>query len=383
MPNDVFDELQQTLATHGPGPAVDRLCDTLRQRKDYGGLFYALLLKKRQELGVSPVPTEPADALPQQVHQTYEEGIREAARTVGSLYLHESDIPRAWLYYRMIGETAPVREALERCQPGEEDDVQRLIEVAFHEGVHPTRGFDWVLERHGLCSAITMTSSLDFGRATDVREHCVRRLVRTLYQELRERLAADIERQEGKPPPEQRVRELMAGRDYLFADEFYHVDVSHLSSVVQMSIHLPPGEELEMARELCAYGERLSDRFQYAGEPPFENQYRDYGMYLATLAGDNVEEGIAHFQAKAAQADPENDGTNAAEVLVNLLLRLGRPAEALAVARRYLVRVDRQLSCPNLVELCRLAGDYGTLAEVAREQQDPVHYLAGLLAQRG
>ena len=54
MDSATFDELQQTLKTEGAGTALDRLCTTLRERKDYGNLFYALLLKKRHELGVSP-----------------------------------------------------------------------------------------------------------------------------------------------------------------------------------------------------------------------------------------------------------------------------------------------------------------------------------------
>ena len=58
------------------------------------------------------------------------------------------------------------------------------------------------------------------------------------------------------------VRELIAGRDWLFQDDFYHIDVSHLGAVVQMSVHLPPGEELDLARELCAYGERLAPRLR-------------------------------------------------------------------------------------------------------------------------
>jgi hypothetical protein len=99
--------------------------------------------------------------------------------------------------------------------------------------------------------------------------------------------------------------------------------------------------------------------------------------------GENVEEGLAHFRAKVEKADPENDGTFPAEVLVNLLLRLGRPAEALAVARRHLTgATGRPLSCPGIVELCQQAGDYAALAEVAREQGDPVHYLAGMLARK-
>jgi hypothetical protein len=174
--------------------------------------------------------------------------------------------------------------------------------------------------------------------------------------------------------------QLLAGRDWLFQDEFAHVDVSHLSSAVQMSIHLDPCPDLEMARELCVYGSRLSPRLRYPGDPPFEDQYRDYGFYLAVLAGDQVEEGIAHFRAKAEQADPEQEGTYPAQVLVNLLLRLNRVGEALAVARRFLASSDGQLlTCPTVGELCQRASDYRTLAEVAREQGDAVHFVAGLI----
>src|SRR5262249_5332092 len=109
--------------------------------------------------------------------------------------------------------------------------------------------------------------------------------------------------------------------------------------------------------------------------------YTDYAIFLDIMAGKNVEEGIAHFRAKAENADPETVGTFPAEVLVNLLMRLDRPAEALAVARRFLATVDeRRLTCPGLSEPCRRTNDYQTLAEVARERQDPVHFMAGLLA---
>ena len=96
--------------------------------------------------------------------------------------------------------------------------------------------------------------------------------------------------------------------------------------------------------------------------------------------GDKVEEGIAHFRKKADEADPETIGTYPAQVLVNLLLRLNRLPEALAVARRHLASADgRQLSCPSISELCQRANDYGTLAEVAREQGDAVHFVAGMI----
>ena len=68
---------------------------------------------------------------------------------------------------------------------------------------------------------------------------------------------------------------------------------------------------------------------------------------------------------------------------MNLLLKLGRGREALEVSRKHLAKTDgRPTSCPNLNELCQRLGAYEMLAEVARELNDPVYYLAGLLAAR-
>ncbi len=381
MDSALFDELQRTLAAEGSDAAVTRLCERLRDNKDYVNLFYALLMRKRQQLGVSPIPTGPAADLPESTHVEYEEAIRQAGRHVGELYLQAGLLAQAWAYFRMLNEPEPLRRVLDAYEPKEDEDMQTLVQIAFYEGVHPRKGFDWILQRFGLCNAITTLSSQELPHPPEDRQYCLRALVRALYDELRERLAAEIERQEGKMPAETSIRQLIAGRDWLFGDDSYHIDLSHLSSVVQMSMHLTPCPELEMARELCEYGQRLSGRFVNPGDPPFEDLYRAIGIYLAILAGDNVEEGLAYFRQQAEQADPETIGTYPAQVLVNLLLRLERPAEALAVARKYLASVDnRQLSCPSIVELCRKVGDYSTLAEVAREQGDPVHFLAGLLA---
>jgi hypothetical protein len=377
-----FAELERSLSEQGPGVAIARLCERLREEKDYRGLFYALLLKQRHQLGVSPIPTGPAADLPESVHAAYEEAIREAGREVGRLYLRQGNIPEAWFYFRMLGEPGPVVEALTGHEPKDDEDLQALIHIAFYEGLQPRQGFDWILERYGLCNAITTMSSQELPHPLEVKQYCIGRLVRTLYEELRERLLADIERQEGKAPRhDASVRELLAGRESLFADGFAHVDVSHLGAVVQMSSQLAPGEEMDLARQLCAYGELIPQQYQYGNDPPFENLYHDYGVYLAILAGDRVEEGLAHFRAKAESADPETIGTYPAEVLVNLLLRLNRPKEALEAARRFLTNVDpRRLTCPTLIELCQRAGEYDAMAEVARAQGDAVHFLAGLLA---
>lgn len=379
----MFDELQQTLAQQGPKAAIDQLCTELRERKDYNGLFYAMLLRKRHELGLSPVPSGASADIPEALQPPYEDAIRDAARMVGNLYLDQGDIGQAFLYFRMIGELSPIVAAIERFEPGEGEDVQQVVEIAFHHGVSPKKGFDLLLQRFGLCSAITTASGGDYNHPPDVRTYCIQRLIRALYEELVSRLKSEIFNKEGTEPIETSVRELIRNRPNLFEDDFYHIDVSHLSSVVQMSMHVPPGPELEMARELAEYGKKLSPRYQYPGDPPFEDHYVDYSAYLDILAGVNVEENLNHFRKKL-EVDPDSIGTAPAEVLVNLLLKLNRPKDALDVARKYLAGEDaRQLNCPSVNELCEKAKDYRTLSEVARERGDSVHFLAGLLAVNG
>src|SRR5262245_16686414 len=83
MDPQLFDDLQQSLAKEGPAKAIEHLCTMLRERKDYTNLFYALLMKKRFEMGVSPVPAGASQDLPTELHTPYEDAIREAGRVVG------------------------------------------------------------------------------------------------------------------------------------------------------------------------------------------------------------------------------------------------------------------------------------------------------------
>lgn len=64
------------------------------------------------------------------------------------------------------------------------------------------------------------------------------------------------------------MRELVEAHPELFADDAYHIDTSHLSSVCQMALYLPPGEENKLARELCEYGKRLSPNLRGGGATP-------------------------------------------------------------------------------------------------------------------
>jgi hypothetical protein len=376
---ETYERLQTTLAEKGPRAAVDQLCADLRELGDFNALFYALLMKKRVELGVSPFPTGAAAELPPSTHEQYEQAIREAGRLVGTEFLKQNDLRKAWFYFNMLGEHDPVREYIDRAQPGEADDVQPLVEVALYHGVHPTRGFDLVVERYGICNAITTYSGQDFSRFPAAKQHCIRSLVRSLYGQLLERLKSDLESRGVTVPKDATVGGLVASHPELFEEGAYHIDTSHLSSVVQFALEMDASPERKMAREVCAYGERLSDTFKFASDPPFENTYADYKILLDVLDGENVEAGLKHFRDKIEPAAAEGS-TFPAEVYVNLLLKVGRKDEALAVAKKYLAGENRQLSCPGVYELCQQAGDFAGLAGAARTRGDGVNFLAGLIA---
>ncbi len=378
-----FARLQTTLAARGPVAAVEELVAELRKGDDFQALFYALLMKKRVELGVSPFPTGPANELPPETHEPYEDAIRDAGRHVGGMLLARKEFSKAWAFYRMLGEPEPVRDALEAFNPGPDDDVYPVIEIAWQNGLLPKKGLDLVLERHGICSAITMVSGSDLASNPELREYCITKLAAALHAQLTERLRNDLAGRGVTVPEGSTIPQLVEMDPALFAEDAYHIDTSHLSSVVQMSTNLPPGDGLNFARELCAYGRKLSPNLQGNNDAPFEENYDDFLAYLNVIAGENVEEGLKRFEMKAAR-EAELGATYAAQVYVNLLLKANRPGEALAAAKRFLLAEDdRNLICPGVNELAQRVGDFTALSEAAKARNDAVGYLASLIAAKG
>ena len=325
--SEAFDRLRALADSAGPIAAADALIEELSDGRDPTALFYAQLLKARVAFGVSPFPSGTSSDVPAAFHEPYESAIREAARRVGTLLLDRGDIVKAWPFFKLIGETEPVKSAIEAYSPGEDDDVYPLIDVAWQQGVHPHKGFDLLLSRQGICSTITMVGSTNLSHSPELRDDCIGKLVAALREQLNERVRADLA-QRGKPAPlETPLGALLT--DDLFADDAYHIDISHLQSVVQMATQLSAGPILDTARELCAYGRKLSPNLKgQGGDSPFDESYDDYAAFLAILAGDNVEASLERFRKKAAAGAAEGM-TYPAEVLVNLLVRIGREKEAM------------------------------------------------------
>ena len=359
-----------------------------RRDKEYRKLFDARLMQKRLELGLPLVSAAGIGDVPKALQQAYQDASVHAAREVGELILADRNIPQAWPYFRAIGDTGPIIQALDTFDvadtdtPESQEALGATIQIAFQEGLHPRKGFELILKHYGLCRAITMFSAYP---ERDGRQESLRLLVRSLHGQIVDNLKHAISDVEGAQPESYSIAALIEGRDWLFENNAQHTDSSHIAPVLAFSAELDDKETLRLAVEIADYASRLGPLFQYSDDPPFERVYEDRGVYLRALLGEDVDRAIKHFDDKAAGSDPDRDGRRPAEVLVELLIRLGRYDDAIKAFRRYLDDAAAEgLSCPSLLQLCQMAGDFEQLKQVAKQQSDPLSYMAAIIqGERG
>ena len=378
MPEDVFGTVDQLLESENPSASFDLLLARFRAAKDYRSVFEARLMKKRLELGLPVFLTDDLSALPSELREAYGQEVTEAARDVGQLFLSDGEIAQAWPYLKATGDYARVADAIERVTPG--DGLNRIIEIAFEEGVHPAKGLELIAAMYGICRAL---SAFEISAVRKDREKCIAVLARNLHAELVERLGDAIEQAEGSRPASTSIAQLISGREWLFGEYRTYLDSSHLASLLQHCPEVTDAGLLRIFHELCDYGKRVSPEVRVQCQPPFEDGCIDFEHYVGALLGIDVESHLAHFRQKVAEAEPERVVSLAAQVLVGLLARLARYDEALEVALTHFPNVgSADLTCPAAPELCRLARRFDRLKELARERGDWLSYAAATLEAR-
>jgi len=379
----IFPWIEHLLQNHDTGAAFEELAARFKRDKQHRELFDARLMQTRFQLGLPLVSRARIGDVPKEMQQAYQDGYVRAAREVGELILADRDIPRAWPYFRAIGDTGPIIQALETFEvtgpvtPESQEALASTIHIAFQEGLHPRKGFELILNHHGLCRAITMFSAYPQGEG---QSDSLRLLVQSLHREIVENLSRAITDVEGTRPASHSIAALIEGRPWLFENNAQYTDSSHVAPVLEFCAELDDSETLRLAVEIADYASRLGEMFQYSDNPPFERAYEDRGIYLKALLGEDVDLAVRHFDEKAAAADADRDGYRPAEVLVQLLIRLERYDDAINAFRRYLMdATPEDLSCPSLPQLCQMAGDFGQLKQVAKQHSDPLSYMAALI----
>ena len=370
MPGD-FQTLEDAFRSDGAPAVFDHVLRHARETGDHRLLFRTRLMQVRHKLGLPLIETESVPDVSEALRPEYEAAFRGAAREAGELCLGAGDIAGAWPYFQALGEPAPVAAAIEQFSGGDQTD--RIIEIAFQEGVNPRKGFELLLERHGICRAITWFGG---NRGFEGRDACLLLLVRSLHAEILSGIKEAIAAAEGAAPETSSLATLMSGRDWLFEGNTYYVDSTHLASILQFSPEIEDPESLRMALDLAEYGQHLGPMFHFRSEPPFDDIYRDYAVYLRAMLGEDVDAAVAHFRRKA-----NVPGDIApAEVFIDLLLRLDRFQDAVAASLEFFPDANNPpRGCPSVVQLCQIARDYTTLRKIARERQDLLGFAAGLI----
>lgn len=376
-----FDELTEVAAANGLKAATARLAQHLKSTEHYHELFDLRLLEARLDLGLPAILTKGLDDLEDPLRTQMEDRYLEACREVGYLLLADGRVREAWMYLRPVGDRSGVAAALEKLTPAD-DNTEQIIEVALYEGVHPRLGFELVLKNYGLCNAITTYDAQMQQRSRSERAEVASLLVRQIHGDLLRSLREYLEKKQGKPPQETTIAALVADRDWLFDDNEYHIDTSHLAAVVRFALVVDDPETLRLAADLTEYGRRLSAMFQYPGQEPFVDTYPAHALFFRALLGEQVDEALDFFRGRAEALADGDQGAWPAEVYVALLSRLGRLDEAFEAAAHFLAGARTSGFAPSLLELAQRSGNYERLSEISRERGDLLGFMMSLAEQR-
>jgi hypothetical protein len=391
-----FARLDQACADAGPEAMLETLAATLADRRRWHALFDVRLMQARLALGL-PV-TGDLGAVPADLRDRLDERSLAACREVGWPLLDDGQIAAAWMYLRAAADPTELSARLERlvpplleADPEDEEPARRLQEIvglALWEAADPALGMSIVLRTQGTCNAITAYEQAVSRLPAARQRPAARVLVEHLHRELLLSLAADLRGRvvAGVPTDPDSIVALLAAAGGLTADPSIHVDVSHLQSVLRIARVCDDAPTIERAWELAVYGCRLPAEVVYPGEPPFEQVAEASRHFFGALLGHEADAALAFFRRAVATADADA-GTLPTDVLVLLLWRLGRPAEALHVAlgrpsdHGMPSTLQAAGMLPSLVDLAAAAGDWHTLRQACIARGDEITYAATLVAE--
>ncbi len=408
--SELCDKLAATAKARGLEGMFAELTASLAARQRWHSLFDARLMAARAALGL-PL-TGDSRTIPAEKQAALEAKSLEACREVGWPLVEEGKVAAGWMYLRAAVEPeemgrrmAALAERVDIAAPGATDDqpatddspdaaqadetIQEIIHVALWEGADPALGLKLLLSRNGTCNTITAYEQAVSRLPAARQRPAADLIVAHLHREVLASLVHDLHRRgiPVEPGPDASLTGVLEVAGGLKDDPAVHVDVSHLQSVLRIGRVCTEHVTLRRAWELASYACRLPKETVYAGEPPFENVGESSRLFYGAQLGIEVEPAIAFFRKAAVLAKVEQAGSLPGDVLVLLLWRLARPAEALHAALDRprddagpsLLQATGML--PSLVEMAAASGDWGPLRKACKEHGDEITFAATLAAE--
>jgi hypothetical protein len=391
---DRFADLVRACDAAGPAAMLDELAASLAARGRWHGLFDTRIIQARVALGLPPVGT-PGD-VPPAARDAFDERSLAACREAGWPLIDERQIAAGWMYLRAAAEPAAVsarlaaiaRPLLASAHDDPEADrvLEEILGVVLWDAVDPALGIEIVLATQGTCNAITAFEQAVSRLPAARQRPAAGVLVAWLHDEVRASLADDVASRGLAAPAPATLGGLLAALGP--ADVGLHVDVSHLQSVLRIARVCDDEPTIRRACELAEYACRLPADLVYPGEPPFEEVGEASRLFYGSQLGVDVDRAVRFFRTAAATAEPEA-GSLPHDVLVLLLARLGRPAEALHAAlsrprdeRGMPSPLQTAAALPALVDLAAAAGEWELLRRACRDRGDEITFAATLAAER-
>lgn len=376
---------EQQLQPGQPDSILASLEAVLLEQRDFHRLFDARMIGIRRRMGLKITRPAALSDVPRELEATFRTAWTDTARNIGQLFLEHGMLADAWAYFRTIQEPEPIRQAIQTKVADyarlSDQDREELLNLALYDGAHMVEGIRLLLRTHGTCNTVTAMSQVIAQMTPEERRQAAAILVRHLYTDLQSSVRRDIERRQPLLRPEIPLRELIVGREFLFADGNYHIDVSHLHSIVGFARNLQREDpELKLAVELACYGQQLSEHLRYPADVPFDDYYTASICFLRTLSGEDEQGGLDWFAARLQQEPDAADQRMIAFVLIDLANRVGRAPQLLERVAPWLSRMED----PNgfsFTTACLDAGRPDLLEQAARTNDDVLALATSLLAR--
>ena len=365
---------------------LDAAEKTLTVQSDFHRLFDAKLIRVRHRLGLPITQPTSLRNIPEEHDVAFRDAYTAAAREVGQRFLDAGQLADAWAYFRTINETASVRAAIAKKvaevphEPGA--GLDELLNLALYEGAHIVEGLKLLLRTHGTCNTVTAMGQVMPQMTPDERRQAAAMMVRNIYGDLQAHVRRDVERRQPLVKQNASLRELIQGREFLFAEGGYHIDVSHLHSTVSFARHLDRDcPELQLAIELSDYGAQLAEPLRYPSDVPFDDYYVANRHFLNALAGVEVDESMQYFIDRLQREPDAPDQRMIAFVIADLGQRVERTSMALEAAAPFLKQMEDPAGF-SFTAYCVGAKRFDILESSARENNDVLGLATVLLLQK-
>lgn len=381
------EQIFETLEKGDSESSLDLAAELFIHSGDFHRLFEVRKLQGRRRLGLPAIAWGKREVLEPELREQLDRELLTACRETAELWLAKGNLPAAWPYLEPLDDRAWVQAAIESLTV-DSDNIETLIEHAFHRGGHPLHGFRLILKHSGTCNAITLMDSASPYLARELRTSLASELADHFYGELLKNLTAAG----NTNPPTERDQSWRDVAKFIQAVENRdprlsngpHIDATHLHSVTRIGQVVSDIKIVEQLYALSLYGEQLAPMFHFPGQPPFESHFFDSVWFYRGLLGIQVEEAISHFEKKLASSRGTELELVVCETVVDWLIRLGRLEQAVETALTYSGNNFGELGIsPNLIEAVQKDSEVAArLASHFRKQGDVLSHLLVVLVGR-